>query len=119
MTAVLSWSLVVVCLFWTATNYAQDSGRRLADDFAENMHRRPAVIVYSTAQLHLDGPGVVEQALPGPGGSTYRYDGLRFVEHTGGNYFLVSEGWSPAYGVFFLLADDDPAMRFEFVRGSP
>lgn len=119
MTAVLTWLLVVVCLFWTATNYAQDSGRKLAADFPETLHRRPAVVVHSTVQLHLDGPGVVEQVVPGEGSNTYRYDGLRFVEHTGGNYFLVSDGWSPDYGVFFLLASDSPTTRYEFVRGGP
>jgi hypothetical protein len=119
LTTVLVGVLVVVCLFWSATNYAQDLGRQLADGFASSIERRPAVVVYSTTPLHLNGPGVVEQDLPAEEGATYRYTGLRFVEHTGGNYFLVSDGWTRRYGVFFVLPDDNESMRFEFVRGSP
>jgi hypothetical protein len=117
--AVLTWTLVVVCLFWSATNFAQNLGRNLAAGFADTIALRPAVVVYSSARLHLDGPGVVEQTMASEAGDTFSYTGLRFVEHTGGNYFLVSEGWTPTYGVFFVLPDDSAGTRFEFVRGAP
>lgn len=125
LTWVLVAVLVLVCVFWTATNYAQNLGRQLADDFPGSLSRRPAVVVYSTTPLHLDGPGVVEHelpvesALPVENAVTYRYTGLRFVEHTGGRYFLVSDGWTRGYGVFFVLDDDTASTRFEFVRGTP
>jgi len=45
----------------------------------------------------------------------YRYVGLRLLEHTGGHHFLVSDEWSPQYGVVVMLADDDP-VRLEFVH---
>jgi hypothetical protein len=41
------------------------------------------------------------------------------MEHTGGNYFLVSDGWSGEHGVVIVLPDDDPGLRMEFVRGRP
>ena len=67
--------------------------------------------------MHLDGPGVVETELtPAEGGLRYRYTGLRLLEHTGAKYFLVSDGWTPTYGVVFVLPADDPTMRLDFVR---
>jgi hypothetical protein len=119
MTAVFTWLLVIICAFWALTFYAEYEGKKLADGFPSDLAKQPAVVVYSTTRLHLNGPGVVEQVLPAPEGDTYRYTGLRFVEHTGGNYFLVSDGWSKEYGVFFILADDTPSTRLEFVRGGP
>jgi hypothetical protein len=74
------------------------------------------VVVYSPAHLHVDAPGAREEPLP-PDQSAYkfRYVGLRLLEHTGGHYFLISDDWSPRYGVVVMLADDDP-VRLEFVR---
>jgi drug/metabolite transporter (DMT)-like permease len=109
--------LVLVCVFWTASNYATDQGRRLAAAFPGTLQRMPSVTVYSSQPLHLDGPGVHEQRLgTEQAGLTYKYTGLRFVEHTGGNYFLVSDGWSPEYGVFFVLPDNSESTRFEFTN---
>jgi len=111
--------LVLVTLFWTASNYAEVLGRRLADDFARNIGALPGVAVYSEVRIHLDGPGVGESALPEDDGtSRYRYSGLRLLEHTGGKYFLVSDGWTTKYGVVFILRDDDRSLRFDFVRDS-
>ncbi len=111
--------LVLVCLFWTASNYAEVLGDRLADDFVDEVDRLPGVVVSSQERLYLDGPGVDETQLPGPeedGGLRYRYEGLRLLEHTGGRYFLVSDGWTPTYGVVFVLEDGDDTMRLDFVR---
>lgn len=111
--------LVLVCLFWTASNYAQVLGDRLADDFVGNVDRLPGVVVSSERSLFLDGPGVDEVPLPGPeadGALRYRYVGLRLLEHTGGHYFLVSDGWSPTYGVVWVLESDDDSIRLDFVR---
>jgi hypothetical protein len=109
--------LVGVCLFWTAANYAQVQGVQLARQTAQQIDRLPGVVVYSRSPLHLDGPGVAETDLSGPSGNLrYRYRGLRLFEHTGGKYFLVSDGWTPAYGVLFVLADDDTSVRVDFVR---
>ena len=72
--------------------------------------------VYSPERLHIDAPGAQEERLP-PKQSMYkyRYVGLRLLEHTGGHHFLVSDEWSPQYGVVVMLADDDP-VRLEFVH---
>jgi hypothetical protein len=108
--------LVLVCLFWTASNYAEVLGRQLADDFAANIAGLPGVALYSENQLHLDGPGVDETELSDEGAVRYRYRGMRLLEHTGGKFFLVSDGWTTEYGVVFVLRDDDESMRLDFVR---
>ena len=108
--------LVLVCLFWTASNYAEVLGRRLADDLAGDIEGLPGVTVLSEARLHLDGPGVQETELADDAGFRYRYRGLRLLEHTGGNFLLVSDGWSTEYGVVFLIGDDDESLRLDFVR---
>lgn len=111
--------LVLVCLFWTASNYAEVLGDRLADDLVGNVDRLPGVVVSSERSLFLDGPGVDEVPLAADdedGALRYRYEGLRLLEHTGGRYFLVSDGWSPTYGVVWVLDSDDDSIRLDFVR---
>lgn len=109
--------LVLVCVFWTASNYAEVLGQQLADDFAAHLADLPGVTAYGEHRLHLDGPGVVESEV-GAADETlrFRYTGLRLLEHTGGRYFLVSDGWTDTYGVVFVLQDDDPSIRLDFVR---
>jgi hypothetical protein len=41
------------------------------------------------------------------------------MKHTGGTYFLVSDGWSDDDGVVVALSDSDPRLRLEFVNGRP
>jgi hypothetical protein len=109
--------LVGVCLFWTAANYAHVQGLQLARYIVDSIDRLPGVVIYSKGRLHLDGPGVVETKLSGAEGDLrYRYGGLRLLEHTGGKYFLLSDGWTTTYGVVFVLADDDDSLRVDFVR---
>ena len=74
------------------------------------------MVVYSPKQLLIDAPAVKEERLGGPDAAyRYRYTGLRLLEHTGGRYFLISDGWTEQYGVVVMLADSDP-VRLEFVR---
>jgi hypothetical protein len=108
--------IVGVGLFWATANYAIVEGTELAGGFRATIPRLPRVVVYSPEHLHIDAPGAREEPLsPEHSAYRYRYVGLRFLEHTGGNYFLVSDEWSPRYGVVIMLADDDP-VRLEFVR---
>jgi hypothetical protein len=108
--------IVGIGLFWTAANYATVEGTQLADNFLAEVTKLPSVVVYSPARLHINAPGAKEERLqPKESMYKYRYIGLRLLEHTGGHYFLISEEWSPRYGVVVMLADDDP-VRLEFVR---
>lgn len=109
-------TLATACLFWTATNYADAEGRRHADAVDDDPDGLPRVLVYSTHRLLLSGPGVQEHPVAGDEGDfRYRYSGLRMLEHDGGTYFLISDGWTADRGVVIALADDDPTIRFEFL----
>jgi hypothetical protein len=108
--------LALISLFWTASNYAELLGSSLAAETASTLAHSPGVVIYSEQRMSITAPGVDEEALGGPDPAyRYRYTGLRFMEHTGGRYFLLSDGWTPQYGVVVVLADDDP-IRLEFVR---
>lgn len=111
--------LIGVCLFWSASNYAEVLGNDLADDFAAGVNDTVQVVVYSPQRLHLTAPGVAEDKLPSEGSAyKYRYRGLRLLDHTGGKYFLISDGWTGRDGVVVVLPDDGK-LRLEFVRGTP
>ena len=111
--------LIGVCLFWSASNYAEVLGDDLADDFAAGVSKTVQVVVYSPQRLHLTAPGVTEEKLPSQESAyKYRYRGLRLLDHTGGKYFLISDGWTGHDGVVVVLPDDDK-LRLEFVRGAP
>jgi hypothetical protein len=108
--------IVGVALFWGASNYAYVQGNSLADEFADHIRDQTQVVVYSPQRLHLTAPGITETPLSGDKSAyQYRYSGLRLLEHTGGRYFLVSDEWSPRYGVVIMLADNAP-VRLEFLR---
>jgi hypothetical protein len=114
--AVCVVTLATACLFWTATNYADAEGRRHADAVDDDPRSLPRVLVYSTHRLVLSGPGVQEHPVAGDEGDfRYRYSGLRLLEHNGGTFFLISDGWTAERGVVIALPDDDPTVRFEFL----
>ncbi|KOV85075.1 hypothetical protein [Nocardia sp. NRRL S-836] len=104
----------VLSLFWSALNYAQVDGLRLAEEFEPL--RAPAVAVYSQERMHITAPGVREEGLDGDKSRyRYRYVGLRLLENTGGKYFLVSGEWTRGNGVVVVLRDD-ATTRLEFSR---
>jgi hypothetical protein len=108
--------IVGVTLFWGASNYATVQGNAFADHFASHVGDLTQVAVYASRRLHLTAPGVTETPIPGDKDAyRYRYTGLRLVLHSGGHYFLISDGWTPRHGVVLMLGDDDP-LRLEFLR---
>jgi hypothetical protein len=109
--------IVGIGLFTAAANYATVEGTELANNFSAEVTGLPSVVVYSPRHLHIDAPGAIEEPLPAAQSAyRYRYVGLRLLEHTGGQYFLISDQWSPRYGVVVMLRDTDSAIRLEFVR---
>jgi hypothetical protein len=109
--------VVTLSLFWEVSNYATVIGQNLGSRLTAELPSHAQVVVYSPNRLHITAPEVREESLPGPdNGYRFRYTGLRFLNYTGGRYVLVSDGWTPRYGVVVLLADRDP-IRLEFVQG--
>ncbi|MEE1620361.1 hypothetical protein ACQ3I4_07340 [Zafaria sp. Z1313] len=109
-------ALVGVALFSAAANYATVEGTELARGFGERIAQLPRVVVHSADPLGIDAPGAAVEELPEGAGYRYRYTGLRLLEHTGGRYFLVSDGWTRRYGVIVVLPSDEPGIRYDFVR---
>jgi len=108
--------LVAVGLFWTATNFATVEGTELAHGFVDEVHTLPGVEIDSADPLDIVAPGV-ETSCAGTGeDARYHYRGLRLLEATGGHYFLISDQWTPRYGVVVMLRADADGIRYTFVR---
>ena len=104
------------CLFWSASNYAEVLGDRLATDFGNHLADQAAIVVYSTDPLRLDAPGARTEVLDKAGAPfRYRYSGLRLLDHRGGNYLLVTDRWTLGGGVVLFLPDS-ARIRVDFVR---
>ena len=112
---ILMGTLVGVLLFWSTERVAQQTGESLARHIADNVRQLHGVTVYSSRSLHISAPGVIETKLYDEKGlETYRYDGLRLLERSGGKYFLLYDGWSRNQGRVILLTDD-AALRIELL----
>jgi hypothetical protein len=109
--------LVLLSVFWMATNYAKAYGRGFASQLSQRLDRQPSVVIYSTDRLYLHGNGIVEQTLPASGGAYhYRYEGLRLLIYSRGRYFLLPEGWDRSRDPTIVLPDAG-SLRFEFKPG--
>jgi len=108
--------VVTLSVFWAVTNFATVRGAALGRRLPGALGELTGVVVYSPDRLNLDAPGVVEESLAG-GDAAYRfrYRGLRLLDHTDSGFFLISDGWTPDYGVVVTMDEDDP-VRLEFVR---
>jgi len=109
--------LIVLSAFWTASRYADALGRGRAQRLAATLGARPQVTVFAPKRLDIEAPGVFERRRTGADlAYRYRYSGLRLLIRSGGNYFLLPDGWTRRGGKAIVLADS-PAYRFEFGTG--
>jgi len=107
----------VLSAFWTASRYADALGRGRAQRLAATLGARPQVTVFAPKRLDIEAPGVFERRRTGADlAYRYRYSGLRLLIRSGGNYFLLPDGWTRRGGKAIVLADS-PAYRFEFGTG--
>ena len=114
LTGPLVFVLAVMSLFAAVDDWAGAVGRGRAQQLAENLSQRPAVVVYSKEQLHLVGPGVQAQSLAAENSAyLYRYGGLRLLVRSDGKYFLLPEGWTRSNGRAVILPDTKE-LRYEF-----
>ena len=108
-------ALLVAGLFWQTERLARAGGAALAEDLQGHIAERlPAVTLFSAGQMHIDGHGVREQQVAADGGLfTHRYEGLYFLQRSGGKYFLVTDGWLEDDGRLLVLNDSE-TFRIEF-----
>ena len=111
---VLVGALLVAGLFWQTERLARAGGAALAEDIQAHMaNRLQAVTLFTAGPMHIDGQGVQEDQIASDGSFTHRYDGLYFLQRSGGKYFLVTDGWPQDQGRLLVLNDSD-AFRIEF-----
>lgn len=97
-------SLMLLALLWTILAYADYLGNRTAEQVQAGLPAAPNVIVYSSADLSLSGPGVIMSRIQGPDSQYhFRYSGLRLLVSSGGQYFLLPSGWQPGRGSVIVL----------------
>jgi hypothetical protein len=118
--SVLTLSLVValltVTVFWSTERVAGAMGNAFADYIAADPEQLVSVTIFSPKKLQLTIPGIVETKLADPNSAySFRYDGLRLLLHSGGNYFLLHDGWNREHGRIIVIPDDN-ALRFEFTH---
>jgi hypothetical protein len=106
------WLLVTLGAFWAVSDFAELAGRGAAQRTSENLVLRPAVTIFSAEGLDLSGPGVESDELTSGGRYRFRYEGLRLLLRTGGQYVLVPEQWKPGGPVFVI--PEGSSLRFEF-----
>jgi hypothetical protein len=116
--AVAEWAVVFVLvglsLFWAATDYSAAVGRSRAQQAAAALPGEPNAVIYSQRSLSLQAPGVRETRCQDPEAAyRYRYDGLKLVLQSGGQYLFLPEGWTHDNGVAVLMPRSD-ALRLEF-----
>lgn len=106
--------LVALSLFWAATNYAAAVGGTRARQYERELKGYSEAILYSKENLHLDGPGVEAVVCQDPGaGYRFRYQGLRLMLRSSGQYFLLPEDWSPSNGAAIVVPEGD-SVRLQF-----
>lgn len=116
--AVAEWAVVFVLvglsLFWAATDYSAAVGRSRAQQAVAALPGEPNAVVYSERSLSLHAPGVRETRCHDPEAAyRYRYDGLKLMLQSGGQYLFLPEGWTPGNGVAVLMPRSD-SLRLEF-----
>ena len=116
--AVVEWAVVFVLvglsLFWAATDYSAAVGRSRAIGFAAGLPSYPNVVIYSERSLSLHAPGVREVSCKDTQAAyRFRYDGLKLVLESGGQYVFLPAEWIPANGVAILLPQTS-SLRLEF-----
>lgn len=106
--------LVALSLFWATTNFAAEVGESRARQFERELESLPRATLYSKEPLNLDAPNVEENVCEeSEAGYRLRYDGLRLMLRSGGQYFLLPESWSASDGVTMVIPESD-TVRLEF-----
>jgi hypothetical protein len=105
--------LSFVGIFWAFGLYASVAGNQDATNINRSLSDQPEVILYSTHQLAISGPGISVNAIfQSDSKYRYQYTGLRIMTTPPGKYLLIPAEWRKGQdSVFFIL--DDASVRVE------
>lgn len=105
-------ALVVAGLFWTANSFASAYGNGRALDDAEDLPKRPEVILDTQEPINDPPFGVLHTELPGNVKFRHRYTGLRLLVESDHRLFLVPARWS-AGSSRTLVVDNSADIRLQ------
>jgi hypothetical protein len=117
-TVVAEWGfaslLVTIGLFWAVGSYAIDVGRGRAQETQALLPAAADAVLYTERSLRLAVAGVTELRCEDPEAAfRFRYDGLKLVLQSGGQYLLLPAGWTRENGTAVLIPRGD-GVRLEF-----
>jgi hypothetical protein len=100
------WSLALIALLWSVAGYADYVGTQAARQLQAGLPGAANVVVYSSVDLSLTGPGVSESRISATDAEYhFRYSGLRLLVAANGDYFLLPSGWRPGAGSLIVLPE--------------
>lgn len=112
--SVAAFLLVSIGLLWSVGDYSSAVGTRRGFEVEARVPDMPAVVVYSGEGLNLTGEGVRQVACGQPDGAyKYRYDGLKLLLRSGGQYVFLPATWRSSAGTAFVVPRTD-SLRLEF-----
>jgi hypothetical protein len=112
--------MTLVAFLWTLTAYASYIGAQKALQVTAGLATQADVTVYSTDSLLISGPGITTADIQVPRSEYhFRYDGLRLLVSSGGQYFLLPSRWRQGDGPVIALPITDPGIRVEFTVTKP
>jgi hypothetical protein len=111
--------VISVGLFWSVTNYSAAVGEQRGFRTALDLAAEPEAVLYSQDRLSLPPSSVREIVCPQPDGTEsaylYRYEGLKLVVATDGQYMFLPSQWPAGGGIAIVLPRTD-SVRLEFLR---
>jgi hypothetical protein len=106
--------LVSIGLFWSVGDYSASVGTRRGAETEVRLPEMPAVVVYSKQSLNLAGEGVRQvPCAQSDAAYQYRYDGLKLLLQSGGQYVFLPATWRSSAGTAFVVPRTD-SLRLEF-----
>ncbi|MFE2755525.1 hypothetical protein ACFXGA_26335 [Actinosynnema sp. NPDC059335] len=112
--SVAAFLLVAIGLFWAVGDYSASVGTRRGYEVEARIPEMADVVVYSAQGLDLAGEGVRQVACAQPDSAyRYRYDGLKLLLQSGGQYVFLPATWRSSSGTAFVVPRTD-SLRLEF-----
>ena len=99
--------IAAICALWGASVYAEQKGTEAAVNLIRNLPTHTAVVIYSTQQLALSGPGLSVLHLPPGSPYHYRYTGLRLLLMQSGTYYLLPLNWTPQIPFTYIINESN------------
>ncbi|MEU4999928.1 hypothetical protein [Streptomyces sp. NPDC021622] len=94
-------------LMWVVALAAGELGRQDARHDAEQLVRRVSVVVLSTEQLSIRGPGLKAEDLGKDRHFRYRYSGLRLLVERDRRHYLLPLNWHHDTDATYVIEDDE------------